>query len=401
MKTVRNLVHAGTFFLASLLPLKLANAQENIFNPFIRQNVLSENYYGSGDVNDDGKVDWEDVGLMQKGLINDFTDIDGDSTLSKTDLQLLEDHLNNGTILPGDWNNLETREQREDWLKKMLAIDKTDERQPVLEAGTQHGQGGSRKTFWVFHHYATQIYLSFFGYTKTDENYNVIPEKFNTKDIGRFNLPVHYVSVDSPEWFNHQGWFRVLVSSDHSINCILVGDNPLNFNDWYFFEPQTDRKIFIGYWDMPINCKISIMTIKNFWKDSGALDTFYGDIIANFEIKDGIPELTYQNKHLILTRPEPQTFVAEEEPVEFTLEQNYPNPFNPTTTIEYNLPQDGYVILSIYNTSGQKITVLTNEYQTAGNYFVTWDATGLPSGLYFCTLKANGFTETMKMLLMK
>ena len=35
----------------------------------------------------------------------------------------------------------------------------------------------------------------------------------------------------------------------------------------------------------------------------------------------------------------------------------------------------------------------------SGNYIVTRDAEGLPSGLYFYNLKANGFTETRKMVL--
>ncbi len=85
-------------------------------------------------------------------------------------------------------------------------------------------------------------------------------------------------------------------------------------------------------------------------------------------------------------------------PKEFALHQNYPNPFNPSTTIEYILPQDSHVTLSIYNISGQVMSVLKDEYQSAGNYSVTWDASEISNDLYFCTLKANGFTQTRKMV---
>ncbi|MFC1693187.1 T9SS type A sorting domain-containing protein, partial [Candidatus Latescibacterota bacterium] len=81
--------------------------------------------------------------------------------------------------------------------------------------------------------------------------------------------------------------------------------------------------------------------------------------------------------------------------------QNYPNPFNPATTIEYSIPLDGHVILAIYNISGQRITVLSDEYQQAGKHSVTWNSKDLPNGLFFCTLKANGFSETRTMVLVK
>ncbi len=86
---------------------------------------------------------------------------------------------------------------------------------------------------------------------------------------------------------------------------------------------------------------------------------------------------------------------------EFCLNTPYPNPFNPTTTIKYSIPEESHVTIAIYNVSGQVVSVLKDEYQQAGNHSIIWNATGVSSGLYFSTLKANGFTETRKMVLVK
>ena len=50
-------------------------------------------------------------------------------------------------------------------------------------------------------------------------------------------------------------------------------------------------------------------------------------------------------------------------PSTFTVKPAYPNPFNPSTVIEYAIPKDGRVKVTIYDLMGQKITSLVNEEQ--------------------------------------
>jgi len=86
---------------------------------------------------------------------------------------------------------------------------------------------------------------------------------------------------------------------------------------------------------------------------------------------------------------------------EFALEQNYPNPFNPSTTIKYSIPGDGHVELIVFNTMGETITTLVNEYKSAGNYEVNFVSHGLSSGIYFYKLSVNEFSSIKKMILLK
>lgn len=90
-----------------------------------------------------------------------------------------------------------------------------------------------------------------------------------------------------------------------------------------------------------------------------------------------------------------------EQPYTFELGANYPNPFNPSTTIPFTLPEAGHVSLRVYNQLGQEVAQLVNDYRTAGQHEVTWDASRFASGTYLCVLKAGAHTQTRRMLLVK
>ncbi len=88
-------------------------------------------------------------------------------------------------------------------------------------------------------------------------------------------------------------------------------------------------------------------------------------------------------------------------PIEFELDQNFPNPFNPTTSIQFNLPKDSQVKLSVFNVLGGKVAELLNKKITSGYHSVHFDASHLNSGLYLYSIQTDDFSETKKMLLMK
>ena len=88
-------------------------------------------------------------------------------------------------------------------------------------------------------------------------------------------------------------------------------------------------------------------------------------------------------------------------PNEFKLEQNYPNPFNPTTVITYEIPEQTFVNLKVYNLLGQEVAELVNEVKSVGEHKCEFNARSLSSGIYFYRINTQNFSSTKKMILLR
>ena len=89
-------------------------------------------------------------------------------------------------------------------------------------------------------------------------------------------------------------------------------------------------------------------------------------------------------------------------PDKFYLYQNYPNPFNPSTTIKFDLHDEEYVTLNIFDIGGKLVeTLLENEYCIGGTHTFTLQADHLSNGLYFYQITAGKWQSTQKMIILK
>lgn len=127
---------------------------------------------------------------------------------------------------------------------------------------------------------------------------------------------------------------------------------------------------------------------------------------TEYWIKTFLSEVLAHKARVVVLPPPRNNSKMANIPENFTLSQNHPNPFNPTCEIGYALPTDCHVKLSIYNVLAQRVRVLVDEYQDAGNKSVMWDGKDeqgqdVTSGIYFYRIEAGDFSQSKKMVLLR
>ncbi len=98
----------------------------------------------------------------------------------------------------------------------------------------------------------------------------------------------------------------------------------------------------------------------------------------------------------------------DELPKEYSLSQNFPNPFNPVTSIQFTVGNSPAgeagkqnVSLKVFDVLGREVAVLINEKKEPGTYTVKFDASQLGSGIYIYRIKANNFSASRKLVLLR
>jgi hypothetical protein len=236
------------------------------YNPF-HQPANTTDYYGSGDVDNDGNLAALDVSLardMADGIAEPVirADVNGDGDVDNSDVSLINSALIGG-ILPAWWNSLTNRAQRNNWIDRILEIDRTNE----------HWYDPD---FFVCHHFAYQTGING-AFLRAD--FATQSTKYNGGQTV-FNVPLYFVNVGAP--------------TGHAINAILVGDDPLNFEDWRFIEPRDDSDVVPGGWNMRYGSTVKIQPQNLYWNP---------EVVVEFYVDANGWSLVDCSENLITTRP--------------------------------------------------------------------------------------------------
>jgi hypothetical protein len=84
----------------------------------------------------------------------------------------------------------------------------------------------------------------------------------------------------------------------------------------------------------------------------------------------------------------------------------YPNPFNSTVRIDYQLPEETDVLITVYNSMGQAVQLLDAGVKSPGRYQLVWNGKKMSGeqvegGVYFILFQTNAGILTQKMILIQ
>jgi hypothetical protein len=183
-----------------------------------------------------------------------------------------------------------------------------------------------------------------------------------------------------------------------------AGNSPMcYFDDITLQEVTSDTRDLIGY-----NVYLDDMgtVLANVGDD--VFEYLYSGLVYNQAYIAGVSAVYDAGESDIVEFPFTYTGVSAGNIVNITtaLKGNYPNPFNPVTNIAFSLGEATHVTLEVYNIKGEKVRTLVNKVLAAKDHVITWDGKNntnksVASGIYFYKMKAEKYTATKKMILMK
>jgi aminopeptidase N len=128
------------------------------------------------------------------------------------------------------------------------------------------------------------------------------------------------------------------------------------------------------------------------------------DLKANLTVEDIQSGKIYSlnsSQVIINSKVELLKIKSETLPTSFKVFQNYPNPFNYQTVVRYEIPENGNVQISLFNSLGQKVKVVKYDQVSAGIYSENISFDNLPSGVYFIEVNFNSTVSRIKCLFVK
>lgn len=201
-------------------------------------------------------------------------------------------------------------------------------------------------------------------------------------------------------------WLSSQFATSHSISTpYLTPGDPFTGQGWVdgFDIPPGDRRFFSIHGPFSLKLHDTAEVVIAHVDAIGASNLWSIEVL-----KYSVEVAQYWYNGMIAASSYLTSAAITAPPYEFEVSQNYPNPFNPSTTITYQVPMLGRVVIKVFNVLGQQIETLVDQQKQAGTYKVEWNASEMPSGVYFCRTeltprggKKESFRDVKKMLLIK
>ena len=288
--------------------------------------------------------------------------------------------------------------------------------------------------------------FSISGDTSSITGHAVIDDEYIPNSISNYSLRATLFVVPDHNWY---GQAIIYVTADNEYDYTDIDTLTIEVTSVYdqivepqmvfppnghtiYFETMTDSISFVwnsaGYPDfetgpgfeyrlrivqsnetgnIPYNYTDLTDTTFTFFPDSSTYSGQNNNYIWSlYTTEENLPEVLSGQGGVFFVILPAMNIDSREFPNEFMLYSAFPNPFNPSTTIRFDLPEDSFVTINVYDMIGRHVKSLLNNNISAGRRLIIWDGTNsfeqpASAGTYFYTIKTDRYSQTKKMILLK
>lgn len=222
--------------------------------------------------------------------------------------------------------------------------------------------------------------------------------KYKTVVTQDFMAKVNQVTGQNLDWFFNQWIFQ----PNHPTYQNYYNFTNVGGSNWRVRFTARQTQTNTVFFKMPITIKLS------FSSGSDTTIRVMNDVnnqMFEWTFNRQPTTLTFDpNNDIVLKTASLINGVPDDEnslPVEFRLYQNYPNPFNPVTNINYDIPKNSYVKITVYDMLGKEVKILENGYKQPGRHSTSFNGLDYATGIYYYKIEAGNYSEVKKMVMVK
>ena len=262
-------------------------------------------YVGSGDLNNDGVLNQEDVNLIYSGTKNDMAKIQGYENIDSADGDILEKYISGESNLPGDWDNmnkLEGIDSETGYNKRYVEKIKWLQKRILPNQIHDFAVGGLCGNFSKNYFFNFTGIANFENYGGMDDNYDGINEGYNeyknTVNNGHENIPSYLFLVTKENGEAHL-WPGIFIGEKEAGK----EDSPLKLDNYYIFDYGSNgERVLSNTWAIDGNKPITVYTLT--YNEVTQKDELVN--LIPFKLKDGVatvdtfhvdPNIMFQNPH--------------------------------------------------------------------------------------------------------
>ena len=193
------------------------------------------------------------------------------------------------------------------------------------------------------------------------------------------------------------------LQSFYYIKNIKLLDTVINDNDWilaYHNDVIVGARKWAGeYTDIPAMGNDGFDETSDYCINNSEISfkLYKSETLEFIDLVGEIPQWKNLNNFIVYELHEENNF-----PEEFHIDDPYPNPFNPVVNLDFEVPNNSLIEISIYDIRGRLVEKLVdNSFYVRGYHTIKWNASSYSSGIYLVKFVGGSQTDIKKITLVK